>query len=300
MRANAVDESRPQRARIGEVELAWSEQGCRDPASTEPPLVLVHGFTGHRDDFAGVTSDLAARRRVIAPDLRGHGDSDSPEAASEYAFEQLVKDLLGLLDHLGITRCDLLGHSMGGMVTLRFALAHPDRIRSLILLCTGPEVPVTLDRAGFDKAAAIAAERGMETLQTLSERHGRARLSPIQAAWGERLWMHHRRRFMSMTPTSYEALGRALFGSESMLERLHEIEAPTLILVGEADADWLPGAELFARHLPNAHKQILPDSGHHPHRENRAAWLQAVEAHLRGLQTKDRSGALPIVPTPGR
>jgi len=280
MPASGVDQSLPQRAEIGELELAWSELPCRGEVEEGPPLVLVHGFTGHRDDFIGVMPELARGRRVIAPDLRGHGDSDSPAEASAYSFDHLVRDLLGLLDHLGIERCDLLGHSMGGMVTLRFALAHPERIRSLIFLCTGPELPPSLDRAGFEKAAEIAAQRGMESLQEITEKRGRAQLSPIQAAWGERLWMHRRRRFSSMTSTSYGALGAALFASESLVHRLHDIEAPTLVLVDEADTDWLPGSEVLARHIPGARRVVLSASEHHPHQENREAWLDAIGSHL--------------------
>jgi pimeloyl-ACP methyl ester carboxylesterase len=280
MPASGLDQSEAHRAEIGGVELAWSELACSAPVEEGPPLVLVHGFTGHRDDFIGVLPALARRRRVIAPDLRGHGDSHSSAATSDYTFEQVVNDLFGLLEHLGIDRCDLLGHSMGGMITLRFALAHPDRVRALIFLCTGPEVPATLDRTGFEKASAIAAEHGMETLQTILEKIGRENISPIQAAWGERLWMHHRRRFASMTPTSYAGLGAALFESGSLVSRLAEIDAPTLIVVGEADRDWLPGADLFEAHLPNATRVTIAEAEHHPHQENPEAWLEAVEAHL--------------------
>lgn len=73
MPVSGLDESAPRRTRIGEAEFAWIEAS---PGQTrEPPRVWIHGFTGHRDDFIGVVPELSRKRRVIAPDLRGHGDS---------------------------------------------------------------------------------------------------------------------------------------------------------------------------------------------------------------------------------
>lgn len=280
MPASGLDESRAHSAVIAGIEMAWSELACSGPAVQAPPLVLVHGFTGHRDDFIGVMPELARHRRVIAPDLRGHGDSHSPTSVSEYSFDHVVKDLLGLLEHLGIPRCDLLGHSMGGMVSLRFALAHPERIRSLIFLCSGPEVPTTLDREAFEKAAAIAEEHGMETLRKLSDAVIRERPSSIRESWGERFWSHRERRFAAMSPAAYRGLGEAIFDSDSLVSRLWEVDVPALVLVGEEDADWRVGAALFESHLPRAIHRTIPGAEHHPHQENTEAWLEAVEEFL--------------------
>ena len=283
MPASGVDESDFERVRIGDVDMAWLEAGPTAPnAKASLPLVLVHGFTGHRDDWIEVLPDLAAHRRTIAVDLRGHGDSESVLGGSDYSFEQLVKDVVGLLDHLAIERCDLLGHSVGGMVVLRFALAQPDRVRSLIFMNTAPEVPEALSRDAWQKAAEIAEARGMGFLQDLSEKMGRREADPILATWGERYWLHQRRRLRAMTPESYRGIGSALFESESLVSRLGEIRLPSLVLVGEGDHEFLPGAELLTAHLPNARQVMIPDSGHHPHQENKAAWLEAIETFLDG------------------
>lgn len=283
MPVSGVDESTCQRARIGDIELGWVEfgpTGSEEERDGLPPLVLVHGFTGHHDDWIEVLPSLGIRRRTIAIDLRGHGDSDSPSDPSSYSFEQLVKDVLGLLDHLEIDRCDLLGHSVGGMVVLRFALAHPDRVRSLILMNTAPEVPEALSRDAWEKASEIAEARGMAFLQELSEKMGRLAADPILATWGERYWSHQRRRLCTMSPASYRGVGRALFDSESLVPRLGEIDLPSLVLVGDGDHEFLPGAALLEAHLPKMRRVTLPDAGHHPHQENKTAWLEAVEAFL--------------------
>ena len=281
MPVSGLDESEPQRARIGGAEFVWIEESPAE--SSEPPLVLIHGFTGHRDDFIGVVPELAQKRRVIAPDLRGHGDSVVDAGVYGWNFDQLVRDVVDLLDHLGIDRCDLFGHSMGGMLTLRFALAHPERIRSLLFMCTAPELPASLSRPGFEIGAEIGEARGIDFLQELMEKAGRKDCSESIASWGERYWLHHRRRLRAMTPESFRGIGSAFFDSESLVDRLAEIEAPTLVLVGDSDVDFLPGAELFEQHLRNVERLTLPDSEHHPHQENPRAWLAAVESHLDGV-----------------
>ena len=287
MPASGVDESTPIVATTSLGQVAWIESGPPEGAEATTPLVLIHGFTGHRDDFIGVLPELAeiaGGRRVIAPDLRGHGNSEGILGTSGWSFEQLVMDLLAFLDHLGLERVDFLGHSMGGFVVLRFALAHPERVRSLTFMCTGPETPAELPKAAFLKAAEIADARGIDGLQQIFEKVGRGDLSETIADWGERYWTHHRRRFGAMTPASYRGLGTAFFEAESLVARLPEIERPTLILVGEFDEDWLPGADLFERAVPGAERRTLEDAEHHPHIENTAAFLSAIEAHLDAVE----------------
>ena len=301
MPASGIDESEPRRARLADGDVAWLEEptGCPAPegvgagrgpdevegalGSDVPPLVLVHGFMGHRDDFIGVAPRLARNRRVIAPDLRGHGDSDAGPGPLGWSFEQLVKDLLDLLDHLEIERCDLLGHSMGGMLTLRFALAHPERIRSLLFMCTAPERPATLAREGFERGAELAEARGMAGLQEIMERVGRLDVSETIAAWGERYWAHHRRRLRAMTPASFRGIGTMFFDWTSLVDRLPGIDVPVQVMVGEFDEDWLPGADLFEAHLPRVERTTIPQAEHHPHQENPQRWLEIVTGHLEGL-----------------
>lgn len=306
MPASAADDRSVRIAETGEGRVAWVEAGPPPgaPEST-PPLVLIHGFTGHREDFKDVLeplSRLGSGRRVIVPDLRGHGDSDPEPGALGWCFEQLVNDLTALLDHLGLARIDLLGHSMGGFVALRFALAHPERVRSLVFLCTGPEVPPALLKESFQKAARIAGERGMSALQAILERVGRAESSPLIAARADDYWRHHVRRFDAMTPASYRGFGFALFDSPSLVERLPEILQPTLVMVGAHDHEWLHGADLFEEHLPVVRRETLPDAGHHPHHENPDAFLSAIGRHLAELEAPGRGARheLPSTPTSER
>lgn len=283
--ATGLDESEARRIETREGTVAWHEAGEGAPA-----LVLLHGFSGHRDDFLGVLPALAERRRVLAPDLRGHGDSAAGPGASGWTFEQLVNDLLAFLDALDLDRIDLLGHSVGGFVALRAALRAPERIRSLVFLCTAPETPVGLDPKGWRAGVAISAERGMAGLQPLAERAIRNDPFAGLAAWGdpERYYAHHRRRHLAMTPESYREIGATFFESTPLVDRLPAVAQPTLVMVGEQDVEWLPGADLFEQNLPAARRRTIPRAEHHPHQENTPAFLEALESHLAAV---DRESA---------
>lgn len=282
-----VDESVPRFVDTPEGRLSWLEAGA--PVEDAVPLVLLHGFTGHRDDFIGLAAALGTRRRVLAPDLRGHGDGPKAPGRLGWGFDQLVADLTAFLDARGLARVDLLGHSVGGFVALRFALAHPERVRSLVFVCTAPEPPATMDPAGWRKAAAIAAGRGMEVLEGAAERVTRADPFPGLAAWGdpERYHAHHRRRLLSMTPESYAGIGGAFFDAPSLAGRLAAVEVPTLVVVGDLDRDWLAGADLFERLLPNARRVTIAGAEHHPHQERPQAFLEALESHLAAVRAAD-------------
>jgi pimeloyl-ACP methyl ester carboxylesterase len=269
------------RVRANGIEIAFESHG-----EGERPLVLVHGFTGFREDFATQLPELARHGRVLAPDLRGHGESARGEAAS-YRFETLVGDLLGFLAALGVERADVLGHSMGGMVALRAALAAPERIASLVLMSTSAAPLGFIDRAQLALAGRVAREAGMAALAQIL----RARAADdaargeadrrVEREWGEeRFWAWRTARVAAMDPAAYEPLGLALAGQEDLTPRLAAIACPTAVLVGELDRDFRGPSDALARGLPDARLHVLPRAGHQPQHEAPEAWRAAVLAHL--------------------
>lgn len=269
------------RISIGGVELSYNES-----AGDGRPLVLLHGLTGHRDDFRERISDLADTGRLLAPDLRGHGDFTRTGRAESFTFEQLVADLAALLDAWGVASCDLLGHSFGGMLALRFVLAHPQRVDSLILMDTAPFAPDGYDVETFEKAGAIARARGMVFLQELVEKAARNEANPSAAdrqteKWSDRYWAHHRRRYAAMDPEGYATLGVLMMRQQPVVERLAEIRCPATVLVGENDEEFLGGANALEAGIEGAVRVTVSDAGHHPHMENPEEWLAAVRDHLR-------------------
>ena len=131
--------------RLGDVQLAIAEAGIGGR-----PVMLVHGFTGAKEDFTDFLEPLAERGwHAVAPDLRGHGTSDHPGDEESYSLAIMAADLLALADALGCGSFVLLGHSMGGIVAQQLLLAHPERVRALVLMDTthGPIDWVEADTA---------------------------------------------------------------------------------------------------------------------------------------------------------
>src|SRR2546430_15321615 len=117
--------------RNDQIEIAYLDEGEGDP------IVLIHGFASTAAinwvHPGWVTTLTKARRRVIALDNRGHGESSKPYDPAAYQSATMAEDVRALLDHLGVARADVMGYSMGARIAAYLTLAHPDRVRSLIL-----------------------------------------------------------------------------------------------------------------------------------------------------------------------
>jgi pimeloyl-ACP methyl ester carboxylesterase len=112
------------------VRLAYEESG-----SGSPPIVLVHGWTCNHTYFSPQQEHFSKRHRVIAVDLRGHGESDKPHGS--YAITQLADDIAWLCRELRVEKPVVIGHSMGGMAALELAVRHPD-LAAAIVVCDSP------------------------------------------------------------------------------------------------------------------------------------------------------------------
>lgn len=261
--------------------MAHEERG----AGTRP-LVLVHGYTGFWQDFEAPLDALAAEGRVLLPDLPGHGASDRL-APGSYTLDGLAARLGAWLEQVAGEPCDLLGHSMGGMLTLRVALERPEQVASLVLMDTAHhhldwirvdllEMAARIGReAGMDKLAAILRARSADD----PERSDADRR--VEAEWGEaRFWRWRDTRIEAMDPEAYDALGRAMAGAPSLADRLAEIRCPTLVMVGREDEPFLEPSRTMAEKIPDAELAILPGGAHQPQNECTEAWLTALRAHL--------------------
>jgi pimeloyl-ACP methyl ester carboxylesterase len=141
----------------GEVELAIWRAG-----SGEEPVVCLHGITAQHRAFNALARYLASSRSLVGVDLRGRGDSAKPE--SGYGLKTHAADVIRVLDHLGLRRAVIAGHSMGGFVALKAALSYPDRVRALVLLDGGwPRTEVSPEEMSEEqKQEAAAMEEGLE------------------------------------------------------------------------------------------------------------------------------------------
>src|SRR5215467_14745791 len=120
-----------QRFRNDQIEIAYLDEGEGNP------IVLIHGFASTAAinwvHPGWVTTLTKARRRVIALDNRGHGASSKRYDPAAYHSASMAEDVRALLDHLGVARADVMGYSMGARIAAYLALAHPERLRSIIL-----------------------------------------------------------------------------------------------------------------------------------------------------------------------
>lgn len=99
------------------------------------PVILIHGLYASAQKnwgFNGVVADLAQHYQVIALDCRGHGDSDKPTREGDYGIK-MVDDVVRLMDHLNLPAANIIGYSMGGMIAVKLAVTHPDRVHSVVL-----------------------------------------------------------------------------------------------------------------------------------------------------------------------
>lgn len=263
---------------LADVELRITEAG-----EGGRPLLLAHGFTGSRTDFADFIEPLAAAGwHVVAPDHRGHGDSDKPDGEDRYSLRIFAADLLDLADAVGWGRFVLLGHSMGGMIAQELALLAPERLAGLILMDTG-HGPVEVDPDLAQLGAQVARDQGMDVLAELSKtiedplvneaylRH--CEEDPTYAERGER-------NLRASSPAMYAAMIGEIVGQADRLGRLGVIGVPTLVLVGEHDGPFLGPSRRMAETIPDARLAVVAGGGHSPQLEAADGWWDAVSGFL--------------------
>jgi pimeloyl-ACP methyl ester carboxylesterase len=115
-------------ARIDDIQMAYTDSGIGRP------VVLIHGYPFNRTLWNEQVAALSTSYRVIAPDLRGFGESDASDGTA--TMNRMAQDVALLLNHLGVTRATIAGLSMGGYVALAFYKQFPSRVRALVLADT--------------------------------------------------------------------------------------------------------------------------------------------------------------------
>lgn len=260
---------------VGGVTLAVDDRGGGDAT----PLVLVHGFTGGRIDYADVIDDLAADRRVVAWDHRGHSDSTNTGEQADYTFDALVADAVAALDALDLDRFHLLGHSMGGIVAQRLVLEHPERIASLILMDTLAEAASTIPEEWVEMFTTMGREQGMTIVAEVMESVAAAQMvAPEEAR--PRILARNRHKLGSMDPEAFAGLAAELRSFEPLLDRLSSVGCPTTVIVGEFDLPLRGQADAIAATIHGARLEVVDGAAHSPQEERTEAWLTVVRGHL--------------------
>ena len=264
------------RANVNGVSLYY------EVAGRGTPVVLVHGFACGMRSWDPQVSALAERFRVITYDVRGFGISDAPDDPAQYSQAISIADLAGLLDELKLKRAVVGGLSMGGNIALNFALAHPDRVRALIVADTGSGSDEHADWVAAAHGLAEAAETGgMEAFTD------QACANPLFASYigqgghAERFirscLMTHRARGVAHTAREVLSKRPSLYSLE---EPLRALRVPTLLIVGEHDAPCVRVHAWMAKTLPRVTAITIPGVGHLTNLEAPAAFNRAVVRFL--------------------
>jgi pimeloyl-ACP methyl ester carboxylesterase len=259
-----------------------------------PPFLMVHGFTGAKEDFADHAPRFAEHAQVVLFDHRGHGASEKPPDVAAYSLDRLAADTIEVADALGLERFTLLGHSMGGMVARRVVLAHPERVDALVLMDTSPGAPPGIDPDHAELAGRIALTDGMTALRQILDEANLLGSEADQRVRRERLGYVEfaARKWADMAPEAYAALSHELTRQPDQLEAMRAIACLTLVVVGDQDEIFVPGAQAMAATIPGARLVVVPAAGHSPQFENPDAYFAAVDAFVR--RTSDRGPAIPV------
>lgn len=224
----------------------------------------------------------AAGMRVVLWDFRGHGRSDAPDDPGAYRVERVVDDLARVQEQLAPGEPAVLaGLSFGGLASLHLALREPARVRALVLVGSGPgfKNPDAQARweAMVERTASFVETKGMQAFAasrasaTLVGLHPEAPAAVAAA-----------RAIAAQTPHGIAHFARRVAGpAEPVLDRLGEIEAPALVLVGEHDEQFLRAADVLAARLPRAERVTIAGAGHIPNLDAPEAFDAALLGFLR-------------------
>lgn len=231
------------------------------------PILLTHGFGASTGMWQPQIDAFQDTYRLIPWDMRGHGASDSPDDQALYSHDHTVEDMRALLDHLGIDRAVIAGHSLGGFLSLAFHVAYPERVRALIVQGCGPGYRNPETRARWnertERRAQTLEDKGLEALGGGSE----VRVSMQRSAAG----------------LAKAARGMLAQVDARVIDHLPHIRVPTLILAGEGDAPYLSGIKYMAERIPNASKVIIANAGHGANVEQPAVFNDVVQRFLAQL-----------------
>lgn len=223
-----------------------------------PAVVLGHSFLCSGRMWREQVPALSARFRVINPDLRGHGRSG--HVTRPFSLYDALSDVIAVLDQLGIERATWCGLSIGGMVALRAALTHPERVARLILMDTdaGPETGAhkLKYRAMGAGARVLGLRPFLPSITRLMFGATTRRQNPILVSeWKKQFGALH-------VPSALRCL-EALMGRDSLLGRLDQIAVPALVLVGEEDRSLPPPlSRRMHDRLRHSTFVLIPAAGH--------------------------------------
>lgn len=239
-------------ARVNGLDYYYEEKG------SGTPVVFAHGLTFNRHMWDPQVEALSGRYRCIAFDFLGHGGSGT--APGDYSLEDEAENLHGLLQQLGASPAHVVGLSMGGMVGMRLALAHPEDVRSLALLDTSAEGELPDRRPQYEAMAEMARSQGPASVVNA--------VIPIMFSQGfiqgqPQKVEEYRQYFNTLNLDGLLAATKAVTRRTDILDQISRIRVPTLVIVGENDVATTPDkARNIVERIQGARLATVPGAGH--------------------------------------
>jgi 2-succinyl-6-hydroxy-2,4-cyclohexadiene-1-carboxylate synthase len=233
-------------------------------------VLLLHGFTGCKENWTNLVSSLSTSFKVITLDLVGHGNTDSPEEVDQYEIENVCKDIADLLHKLAINRVYLLGYSMGGRVALAFTILYPELVHSLILESSSPGLESAEERKKRREADEfLALEIEQMGVPTFVEKWESIPLFETQKKLPLETREAIRTQRLQNNPTG---LANSLRGmgtgkQPSYWDKLSTIKIPVLFICGEWDEKFCGIAEKMKKMTQKSSIYKVFNAGHAIHVE---------------------------------
>lgn len=239
-----------------------------------PVVLFIHGILGSQQQWSRLVDVMDDDHRVVVPDLFGHGESAKP--LGDYSLSAHAAAMRDLLDHLGVDRVTLVGHSLGGGIAMQFFYLFPDRVERLVLVSSGGlgrEVNLILRSATLPGAAqvlSVAASgpvlSGVDALGRGAARLGWRPSADIDAIWKGFSSLGDRESRVAFLATTRAVID---FGGQSISAHDHLGDAPpiaTMIVWGTKDR-MIPveHAHSVQRQLPDCRVELFEGAGHFPH-----------------------------------
>ena len=232
------------------------------------PVILVHGWSASAEMWPALMNDLSQDHQVIAMDCRGHGKSDKPHDPSQYGSE-MAKDVVRLMDHLGIAKAHLVGYSMGGGIVMKVLVIYPDRILSVV---SGGGAGFRADQVEWDEGLIKSLETGMP----LSEAMIANRPTGMPAPSAQQREMMRQMDAMQDSK-ALAAQRRDNVGLQITDAELHNNKVPLLVIVGSRNQP--ERFENVKRTIPHTEFMVVEGAGHGDTPDN-PAFVQDVRSFL--------------------
>ncbi|MCE7000478.1 alpha/beta hydrolase [Saccharothrix sp. S26] len=259
--------------RVDDIDIAYDDEG------DGLPVLLVHGHPFSRSMWRPQVDRLRSRYRVIAPDLRGYGETTVVPGKTPWAV--FATDLIALLDRLDVDRAVLCGLSMGGQIVMELHRAFPSRVRALVLADTFPEAD-TPDAAEARRTLAARVRR--EGMGPYADEVLDKMISPRNVVTQPAVAEHVLGMMRGTSPEGAAAGWRGRAERPDYVDSLSRATVPALVIVGEDD-EYTPVtvAERMHATIPASTLAVIPGAGHLPNLERPREFTDALERFLEGV-----------------